>query len=91
MLTREPEFVAALLDPSDPDGIARANARLSFLEQSAGVTDIYVMDFEGNTIAASNWNKPVSFVGHKLQLSQLFSGGAQRQDRTLLCGRVSLR
>ncbi|HEY0817656.1 MAG TPA: ATP-binding protein [Rhizobacter sp.] len=55
--------LAAVLD--SPDDAARDAANL-FLEAAAAraqVNAIYVMDATGMTLAASNWNRPISFVG----------------------------
>ena len=72
MLTEETALVAALFNPDDPAIIARANARLRFLETSAGVSNLYLMTFEGTTIASGNWDQPVSFIGHNFAFRSYF-------------------
>ncbi|MBX3621879.1 MAG: sensor histidine kinase [Rhizobacter sp.] len=55
--------LAAVLDAPGPDTRRDAN---DFLQAAAGIAQVgaaYVMDDTGLTLAASNWNQSVSFVG----------------------------
>jgi two-component system sensor histidine kinase AauS len=42
------------------------------LNQRAGTLSIYVLDRRGRVVAASNWNRPDSFVGEDLSYRQYF-------------------
>ncbi len=44
-------------------GTSPANMLLETANQRAGSADIFIMDKDGNTISASNWNKPQTFIG----------------------------
>jgi two-component system C4-dicarboxylate transport sensor histidine kinase DctB len=49
--------------PTDPAQRARANAYLETVSTQAKASAVYLMDRSGMTLAASNWNEPLSFVG----------------------------
>ena len=49
------------------------NRRLERLARQANAAAIYVMDSEGETLAASNWNLPTSFVGSNYAFRTYFS------------------
>lgn len=52
-----------LLAPRDPDLIMAANTYLRDAAELLGASDLYVMYRDGVTLAASNFNEPLSFVG----------------------------
>jgi two-component system C4-dicarboxylate transport sensor histidine kinase DctB len=91
VLTEFPDVRAALADKSDA-----ASRRLDReLEQLATRTDaavIYVLDADGTTIAASNWQSPTSFVGENYRFRPYFRDAMQRGDAELFAlGTVSGR
>ena len=47
-----------------PGMAAALNRKLEGLAASTGAAVIYVIDRDGNTLAASNWRMPDSFVGN---------------------------
>lgn len=47
----------------DPASKSQINRRLEDINRTTGALDTYLMNADGITIAASNWRKPVSFVG----------------------------
>lgn len=49
-----------------------ANRRLSDISERIKATAAYVMDLDGNTLAASNWDQPDSFVGKNYGLRPYF-------------------
>lgn len=74
-----PEVVASqaiildtLRDKTSPATIARANAYLESVSKMAKANAIYVMDQDGRTIAASNWNLTHSFVGQSYAFRPYF-------------------
>ena len=52
-----------LLAPRDPDLIMAANTYLRDTAELLGASDLYVMYRDGETLAASNFDQPHSFVG----------------------------
>ncbi|WP_432768359.1 MAG: sensor histidine kinase [Sphingopyxis sp.] len=91
VLTEFPDVRLALAGDSDA-----ASRRLDReLEQLATRTDaavIYVLDRDGNTIAASNWRAPTSFVGQNYRFRPYFRGAIDRGEAELFAlGTVSGR
>lgn len=76
MLTR------ALQSPGDPERIAQANRYLLFAQKRTDVAAVYLMDTQGHTLAASNWDLPSSFVGRNYRFRPYFqdalNGGTGR-------------
>lgn len=56
--------VSAVLERDDSDVVARLNGKLELLAARTDAAAIYVMGMDGRTIAASNWRRANSFVGH---------------------------
>lgn len=52
-----------VLAPRDPDLVVAANLYLRETAEMLGASDIYVMYRDGETLAASNFDQPHSFVG----------------------------
>ncbi|MGY6548608.1 MAG: sensor histidine kinase [Roseinatronobacter sp.] len=52
-----------LLAPRDPDLVMAANSALRDAADLLGASDLYVMFRDGETLAASNFDQPHSFVG----------------------------
>ena len=91
VLTEFPDVRSALADDSDA-----ASRRLDReLEQLAARTDaavIYVIDAQGNTIAASNWRQATSFVGQNYRFRPYFRGAMAAGEAELFAlGTVSGR
>ena len=65
--------VRQVLDrPGDPRAVDAANRFLEAANRNAGTAAIYVLDTQGLTLASSNWNTPVSFVGANLAFRPYF-------------------
>lgn len=71
VLAVDPE-VADLL--SGQSGSAVLNRRLAALAQQTNAAAIYLMDARGRTLAASNWDRPDSFVGSEYGFRDYFRG-----------------
>ncbi len=54
--------LAEVLEAQTPASVDRANRYLEEVATQAGISAAYVMNASGLTIAASNWNKPTSFM-----------------------------
>ena len=60
VLANDPTVQVILADETT---IPAANRLLQRIADTSGALDVYVMDRQGTTIAASNWNLPRSFTG----------------------------
>ena len=56
-------IAAALSSGHSAPAITQANQYLETIAAHAGASDLFLLDDRGTTIAASNWQKPGSFVG----------------------------
>ena len=61
-----------LREPRNPQRIAAANAYLEAAQQGAAVSVTFLIDAHGETLAASNWQLPRSFVGHNYAFRPYF-------------------
>jgi two-component system C4-dicarboxylate transport sensor histidine kinase DctB len=68
----QPDLIEALAHPSDSAAIARLNRTLQTIQRQAKVGAIYVMDRDGLTIGASNWDQPLGFVGKNFSYRPYF-------------------
>ena len=69
-LADDPEARAAL--ESRPLSIAGLDRRLEHLNAGIRAAAIYLVDATGRTLAASNWNQPLSFVGSNYHFRAYF-------------------
>ncbi|HJV92352.1 MAG TPA: ATP-binding protein [Azonexus sp.] len=72
LLALDPSLAALLREPSNAQRIAAANAYLEAAQQGAAVAVTFLIDTRGNTLAASNWRLPRSFVGHNYAFRPYF-------------------
>ncbi|MBI2276509.1 MAG: sensor histidine kinase [Dechloromonas sp.] len=72
LLALDPSLAALLREPANPQRIAAANAYLEAAQQGAAVAVTFLIDIRGNTLAASNWRLPRSFVGHNYAFRPYF-------------------
>lgn len=72
LLALDPSLAALLREPGNPQRIAAANAYLEAAQQGAAVAVTFLIDAQGNTLAASNWRLPRSFVGHNYAFRPYF-------------------
>jgi len=79
VLALNEQIIALLERPDDRSAQANANAYLKTVGSRAGAAAIYLMDRNGMTLAASNWDEPGSFVGMNFAYRPYFQdavGGA---------------
>lgn len=62
ILVNKQNLADVLREPAS-DNIQQLNATLKNFKQITDVSDIYLLDANGTTIAASNWQNPKSFIG----------------------------
>lgn len=72
LLALDPSLAALLREPNNPQRSAAANAYLEAVQQGAAVAVTFLIDAQGNTLAASNWRLPRSFVGHNYAFRPYF-------------------
>lgn len=83
--------VTALLG-GDASQRAVLNRRLAALARQTDAAAIYLMDARGQTLAASNWDRPDSFVGSNYGFRDYFSGALRSGTYTeFALGTVSRR
>ncbi|WPO99721.1 ATP-binding protein [Pseudomonas sp. HR96] len=68
-----PALRAALAAPADPQVQGSANRLLNEIARQTGAEVMYLMDDSGKTLAASNWDKPDSFVGRNFAFRPYYS------------------
>ena len=79
-----------LLAPRDPELVMAANIYLRDTAQLLGASDIYIMYHDGETLAASNFDQPLSFVGGNFAFRPYFSDAiATGQGRFYALGTTS--
>jgi two-component system, NtrC family, C4-dicarboxylate transport sensor histidine kinase DctB len=71
VLAVDPEVAMLLAGGSDARAVL--NRRLSALARQTNAAAIYLMDSRGLTLAASNWNRPDSFVGSDYSFRDYFT------------------
>ncbi len=67
----------ALANPDDPQAVMTLNRMLDDFRAIADVSDIYLLDRQGATLAASNWALPHSFVGQNYGFRPYFRDAMQ--------------
>ena len=72
VLAQQPDLTNALAHPDDPQVIARLNRTLQTIQQQAKVGALYLMDRNGLTLGASNWDQPLGFAGKNFSYRPYF-------------------
>lgn len=72
LLNLNPDIVALLRHPGDPALTAKVNRYLAAVNADAHINTLYVMNLQGTTLAASNWNTPISFVNANFSFRPYF-------------------
>ncbi len=73
LIAERPDLVRALRDPGDGALIDKINTDLEATAEEVGLSDIFLMDRSGLTIAASNHWKELSFVGQNFSYRPYFT------------------
>ena len=85
--------IQGLLDtPDDLDLRQRANTLLKRYNDASQASDTYVLDSTGMTLAASNWDQPVTFVGRSFSYRPYFTDAMEHgSGRFFALGTTSLQ
>lgn len=67
-----PAIQNLLHDPDDADLRQQANILLKTFNTSSQAAETYILDSKGTTLAASNWDQPVTFVGRNFSFRPYF-------------------
>lgn len=73
VLSTQYELVRLLREPRNPYLLQRINRFLSLANEVAGAADTYLMDRDGLTLAASNWQEARTFVGKNFSFRPYFT------------------
>ncbi|BDT58173.1 hypothetical protein MasN3_16670 [Massilia varians] len=76
-VARHPGVQELLRAPWDAALQARVNAYFADLQATTGAAALYLVDRDGLTLAASNWNTPSSFVGQNYRQRAYFEDAVQ--------------
>ena len=80
VLAEDPQVLSLLSGkPSERDAL---NRRLEDLARQTNAAVIYMMDRDGSTLAASNWNLPTTFVGSNYSFRDYFQDAMQEGSAT---------
>jgi len=90
LLATHSNFRTALAQPENPAVIQDNNLYLEQVTRILGASDTYLMDAQGVTLAASNWNRKNSFVGLNFNFRPYFRDAmAGRAGRYFALGTTS--
>jgi two-component system C4-dicarboxylate transport sensor histidine kinase DctB len=90
LVARGGELDAALVGPRDTAARDALNRRLAEVRRISGAGEVYVMDRDGLTVAASNWDEPRAFVGERFAFRPYFRDAmAGRLGRYFALGSTS--
>jgi len=73
VLSQAEAILEAYRNPSDPEVIHGANEYLKLLNETAGSADLFIVDRAGVALAASNYDRPTTFVGQNYAFRPYFT------------------
>lgn len=79
-LSINPELRHFLGDQSNSEKIDKINRYLTTINQINRSSDIYILDSSGETVASSNWDTPISFIGKNFSFRPYFSDAMMGQN-----------
>ena len=92
LLATDKRLINYLIKPGGRDRIDALNKYLETVNSISDASDTYLMDKEGLTIAASNWNEPHPFVGRNFSYRPYFKEAMKGQlGRYFALGTTSVR
>lgn len=92
LIAERPSIKSLLDDTSNLELAGAINVKLKQIAEDVGASDIYVIDTNGNTWAASNFDQPHSFVGRNYAYRPYFQQAMEgREGRFFALGTASLK
>ncbi|RRJ84070.1 sensor histidine kinase [Aestuariirhabdus litorea] len=73
LLGTNPLLKNFLQDKRDEQVSLRLNRYLQKMNEISNTSDIYLLDSQGTTVAASNWNLPTTFIGNNYSFRPYFT------------------
>ncbi len=90
LLASQQQLKALLSDPGNPHKTSAANRYLAWVNATMGATDSYLINSNGLTLAASNWDQPRSFIGNDYSFRPYFQQAMEGgQGRYFALGNTS--
>ncbi len=90
ILAIDSRLQAALQDPTNQAVIDQTNRYLESINQISKSSDVYLMNSEGGTIAASNWRSVKTFIGQNFSYRPYFQSAMEgRSGRYFALGTTS--
>lgn len=80
VLAQDPRVTALVERGNAADLVDTANRYLTRVRDHAGADEVYVLDAEGTTLAASNWADETSFVGRNYRFRSYFKDAMTKGD-----------
>lgn len=77
LLAQDKAIISAVLNPNNSAQIDITNRYLEDVNQVINASDTYLLDAQGTTLSASNWNISRSFVGRNFSWRPYFSQAIQ--------------
>ena len=92
LLADRPEIRNLLTDEKTDTNIKAVNLMLKSVAEGVGASDVYVLDSDGLAIAASNFEKPNTFIGNNYKFRPYFNEAMTgEQGRYFALGTSSLK
>jgi len=79
LLATDKRMINYLIEPGGKERTATLNKYLETINSISDAADTYLMNIEGLTIAASNWNEPHPFVGRNFNYRPYFKEAMKGQ------------
>jgi len=90
LLSTHSELLNSIIYFPNKGALARANQYLEQVNDTIGASATYVMDIDGTTVAASNWQEELSFVGRNFDYRPYFQDAVMgRAGRYFALGTTS--
>jgi two-component system C4-dicarboxylate transport sensor histidine kinase DctB len=72
VLAYDADIIHVVRNPGDQPKVDALNRKLTEIAQSVDAAVLYVMDRHGTTLASSNWQSDLSFIGHNFAFRPYF-------------------
>lgn len=83
LMAQHPVLLDVLKNPEDPDVVLAANEEMKRMATIVASSDVYLMNTDGLTIAANNYQLPTSFIGRNFAFRPYFSDAIEANGEAL--------